>query len=61
MTEFHRLGFDNWIHLMPQIGLWIFFIVFLLGVLRALLMPKKKVRHLESLPLENDEKPRHEN
>jgi len=61
MSEFHRLEFEKWIHLMPQIGLGIFFTLFALAVLRTLLMPKKKLRHLESLPLENDEKPRHEN
>ena len=57
---FHRLEFDAWLHILPKIGLWIFLITFLLGVLRAFLIPKKQIQHLESLPFEEDEKPRHE-
>ena len=57
---FHRIHLDAWVLILPRIGLWIFLIVFLFGVLRAFLMPKKQLRHLESLPLDQDEKPRHE-
>jgi hypothetical protein len=49
---FHRLTFDAWVHLLPQISLWIFLSVFLLATVRILLTPKKTVNHLESLPLE---------
>lgn len=52
---FHRLHFEAWVHVLPQISLWIFFGVFLLATLRVLLMPKKTLHHLEALPLETEE------
>ena len=57
---FHRIQFDVWLYTLPRVALWIFLIVFLVGVLRAFLIPKKQLHHLETLPLEDDEKPRHE-
>ena len=57
---FHRIQLETWVFTLPRIALWIFLIVFLIGVLRAFLMPKQKLQHLESLPLDQDEKPRHE-
>jgi len=44
---------------LPQIAFWIFFVIFLLIVLRVLLMPRKEVHHMEALPLDS-EKPRYE-
>ena len=55
---FHRLQLETWLHTLPQIALWIFLIVFLVGVLRTFLLPKDRIQHLESLPL--DDNPRHE-
>ena len=57
---FHRIQLDAWLHTLPQIALWIFLIIFLIGVVRAFRMPKSQLHHLESLPLDQDEKPRHE-
>jgi len=52
---FHRLTFDAWVHLMPQISLWIFLTVFIVSTLRVLLTPRKTLNHLESLPLEPEQ------
>ncbi len=58
---FRRIELEPWMQQMPQIALWIFLAIFLLAVVRILLMPKAQLRHLESLPLDQDqERPRYE-
>jgi len=57
---FHRIIFENWFYLLPKIGLWLFLTIFLVGVLRVFLLPKKEIERLGSLPLDQDEKPRHD-
>lgn len=44
---------------LPQIAFWIFFVIFIVIVVRVLLMPKAEERHMEALPLD-PEKPRYE-
>jgi len=56
---FRRLELEPWMAQLPQIAFWIFFVIFLLIVMRVLLMPKNEERHMEALPLDSEE-PRYE-
>jgi uncharacterized membrane protein YraQ (UPF0718 family) len=51
---FHRIELEPWMHILPQIAFWIFFGVFVLAVIRVILTPKARLRHLESLPLDHE-------
>lgn len=51
---FKRIIYDDWTNLVPLISFWFTFGVFLIITIRALLLTKDKVRHLENLPLEDD-------
>jgi len=52
---FKRIIYDDWTHIVPIISFWLTFGVFLAIVIRAILIKKSKVKHLENLPLEDDE------
>jgi len=54
---FKRIIYDGWTELVPHISFWATFGVFLAITLRAFLLRKNTVRHLENLPLEDDERP----
>jgi hypothetical protein len=51
---FKRIIYDHWTDIVPQISFWFTFCVFLAITLRAVLMKKSTVHHLENLPLEED-------
>jgi hypothetical protein len=57
---FHHLHADNWQRTLSIASFTIFAFVFLLTLIRVARMPRKRVNHLEQLPLENDthEQPR---
>jgi hypothetical protein len=50
---FQRIATEEW-HFWIKAGTSLFFFLVFVGiVVRAILMPKAKVRHMESLPLED--------
>lgn len=51
---FQRLQVEEWQNIMAMVGLMLFFIVFLLILLRVFRMPKENLRHMENLPLEEE-------
>jgi membrane protein implicated in regulation of membrane protease activity len=51
---FKRIIYDDWTSFVPLISFWFTFGVFLIITVRALLLKKEKVRHLENLPLEDE-------
>ena len=57
---FHRIQLEPWLHYCPKIAMAIFLTVFLFALVRILLAPKNRLQHLESLPLDSNEIPRHE-
>ena len=54
---FKRVIFENWTVGIPELSFWITMGVFFAIVLRALLMKKDKIKHLENLPLEDQNRP----
>jgi uncharacterized membrane protein YiaA len=52
---FKRLVVEEWQGVMQMIGFAFFFTVFITATFRAMRTPKAQLKHLESLPLENDE------
>lgn len=52
---FKRIIYEDWVSLIPIISFWFTFGVFLVIVIRALLMKKEHVRHMEHLPLEEND------
>jgi len=52
---FHRLQLEEWHSILRTIGFELFLVIFLLMLLRTIFMPRKKVDHAASLPLENEE------
>jgi len=51
---FKRITYDEWTTIVPIIGFVLTFGAFLIIVVRALFMKKKKRDHLANLPLEGD-------
>lgn len=51
---FKRIIYDDWTTLVPLISFWFTFGVFLAISLRAFLLKKDTVEHMEHLPLEED-------
>lgn len=51
---FKRIIYDDWTTLVPLISFWFTFGVFLTISLRAFLLKKDTVQHMEQLPLEED-------
>ncbi|MGE9292259.1 cbb3-type cytochrome c oxidase subunit 3 [Ruficoccus sp. ZRK36] len=51
---FHRITYEDWTSIVPIIGFVLTFSVFLVIVVRAILMKKKKRDHMANLPLENE-------
>lgn len=51
---FKRIIYDDWTTIVPLISFWFTFGVFLAISLRAFLLRKDTVQHMESLPLEED-------
>jgi len=51
---FHRLIVEQWQHVLTIASFSIFFATFLVVLARLWRMPRQKVEHLESLPLERD-------
>jgi hypothetical protein len=51
---FKRSIYDDWTTIVPPISFWFTFGVFLTISLRALLLRKDTVKHMEHLPLEED-------
>ena len=52
---FKRIIYDDWTSIVPQISFWLTFGVFLAIVARAMFLRRSTVKHLESLPLQEDE------
>ncbi len=52
---FKRIIYDDWTIIVPEISFWLTFGVFLAIVARALFLRKSTVKHLESLPFQEDE------
>lgn len=52
---FKRIIYDDWTTLVPLISFWFTFAVFLAISLRAFLLKKDTVEHMEHLPLEEDD------
>jgi len=51
---FKRIIYDDWTTFVPLISFWFTFAVFLAITIRACLLKKDKVKHMEQLPLEED-------
>lgn len=51
---FKRIIYDDWTTYVPLISFWFTFAVFLTISLRAFLLKKDAVKHMEHLPLEED-------
>lgn len=56
---FQRVFVEEWQRILSAIGILLFFFVFVSIVIRTWRMPRKKLQHLESLPL-NDDPPSHD-
>ena len=52
---FKRIIYDEWTTIVPLISFWFTFSVFLAITLRAYLLRRKTVEHLEHLPLQDDD------
>lgn len=52
---FKRIIYDDWTTIVPLISFWLTFGVFLAIVVRAMLLKKNTVNHMENLPLEDEE------
>jgi hypothetical protein len=53
---FKRVNYEAWTEGLPEISFWLTFTIFLIILLSVLFMRKEKIKHMENLPLENDEK-----
>jgi hypothetical protein len=56
---FHRIQVEEWQSIVQMAGFAFFFTIFITAVLRITRTPKAHIKHLESLPLENDEQKAH--
>ncbi len=52
---FKRIIYDEWTTFVPLISFWFTFSVFLAISIRAIFLKKDTVRHMEQLPLEDDD------
>lgn len=52
---FRRLLLEDWTQLAALLSFALIFFVFVTSAARALLLPKKKVKYMASLPLEDGE------
>ncbi len=52
---FKRITYEEWTSIVPIIGFLLTFGVFLIIVVRAMFMKKKKRDHLANLPLEGEQ------
>jgi len=50
---FKRIIYDDWASIIPLISFWLTFGVFLAIVVRAMLLKKATIHHMENLPLED--------
>ena len=50
---FKRIIYEDWTTIVPIISFWLTFGVFLAIVVRAMLLKKNTVHHMENLPLED--------
>lgn len=53
---FHRILVTEWMNQFALLSFAIFFLVFIGTVVWALALPRERVNHLESLPLETEPK-----
>ncbi|MEM9081422.1 MAG: hypothetical protein AAGC74_12100 [Verrucomicrobiota bacterium] len=53
---FKRIIYDHWTEIIPLIGFFATFTVFLVATIRALLMKKPQRTHLANLPLDTHKK-----
>jgi len=51
---FHRLLIEQWQHVLTVTSFTIFFSAFFVTLIRLWRMPRRRIEHLERLPLEND-------
>lgn len=52
---FKRIIYDDWTSIVPLISFWLTFGVFLVIVVRAMILKKTTVHHMENLPLGEDD------
>lgn len=50
---FKRIIYDDWTSIIPQVSFWLTFTVFIIIALRACLLKKDTVHHLETLPFQD--------
>lgn len=50
---FKRIVLENWVQVASVLSFAMIFFVFITSAARALLLSKAKVRHMESLPLDD--------
>lgn len=53
---FKRVNFEAWTQGLPEISFWLTFTIFIAILLSVLFMRKEKIKHMENLPLDADEK-----
>ncbi len=51
---FKRLVVENWVQIASLLSFGLIFFVFITSAARAMLLPKAKVRHMASLPLDDE-------
>lgn len=54
MSNFKRVVFEDWALWMPLVSFGVFFLIFLIASIRAILMQKPDRERLAALPLEDD-------
>jgi hypothetical protein len=51
---FKRIIYDDWMSFIPIISFWLTFGVFIAITLRACLLKKETIHHMEQMPLQDD-------
>ena len=52
---FHRIIYDHWTDVVPILGFFLTFAVFLAALIKALMMKKEHREHMAALPLEENQ------
>ena len=52
---FHRIIVEEWQRALSVVSIMLFFAVFILHSVRIRRIPRETIRHMENLPLENDD------
>ena len=57
MSIIQRIGVEQWQHVLSIVSVMLFLCTFVVILVFSLGMPRKKLTHLESLPLDLDDQP----